>query len=59
MTKPTIVFFGYDTVPKPTPKVFLRTLLYSTATRGQVIEGMRVIVRYEGGERVFSFWGLW
>jgi hypothetical protein len=57
MTKPTIVFFGYDTVPKLTPKVFLRTLLYSTATRGQVIEGMHAIVRYDGSERVFSFWG--
>lgn len=34
MTKPTIVFFGFDEVPKPTPKVFLRTMLYSTATRG-------------------------
>ena len=57
MTKPTIVFFGYDTVPKPTPKVFLRTLLYSTATRGQVVEGMYAIVRHGDAERVFSFWG--
>ncbi|AZI37884.1 hypothetical protein NT2_13_00750 [Caenibius tardaugens NBRC 16725] len=57
MTKPTIVFFGYDTVPKPTPKVFLRTLLYSTATRGQVVEGMYAVVRHCNAERVFSFWG--
>jgi hypothetical protein len=57
MTKPTIVFFGYDMVPKPTPKVVLRTLLYSTATRGQVIEGMFVKLRHSSGERVFSFWG--
>lgn len=57
MTKPTIVFFGFDTVPKPTPKVFLRTLLYSTATRGQVIEGMYVKVRHGEAERIFSFWG--
>lgn len=57
MTKPTIVFFGFDTAPQPTPKVFLRTLLYSTATRGQVIEGMYAVVRRDGGERVFSFWG--
>lgn len=57
MTKPTIVFFGYDAVPRPTPKVFLRTLLYSTANRGHVIEGMFVKVRREGYERVFSFWG--
>lgn len=57
MTKPTIVFFGYDTVPKPTPKVFLRTLLYSTARRGQVVEGMYAKVRHGQDERVFSFWG--
>lgn len=57
MTKPTIVFFGFDTVPKPTPKVFLRTLLYSTATRGQVVEGMYARVRRGEHERIFSFWG--
>ncbi|MBL7507898.1 hypothetical protein INQ20_26675, partial [Escherichia coli] len=39
MTMPTIVFFGHDIVPKPTPKIFLRTLLYSTAAQGQVVEG--------------------
>lgn len=57
MTKPTIVFFGFDTVPKVTPKVFLRTLLYSTATRGQVVEGMYVKLRHADDERIFSFWG--
>lgn len=57
MTKPTIVFFGFDEVPKPTPKVFLRTLLYSTATRGQVVEGMYAKVRRCNNERIFSFWG--
>lgn len=56
MTKPTIVFFGFDTVPKVTPKVFLRTLLYSTATRGQVVDGMYVRVRHADDERIFSFW---
>lgn len=55
MTKPTIAFFGYDIVPHVTPKVFLRTLLYSTAVREQFIEGMFVKVRHDGGERVFSF----
>ena len=57
MTKPTIVFFGYDLVPRVTPKVFLRTLLYSTASRGQVVEGMYAIVRHGSQQRVFSFWG--
>lgn len=57
MTRPTIVFLGFDTVPKATPKVFVRTLLYSTAARGQVIEGMYAKVRHGNDERIFSFWG--
>jgi len=57
MTKPTIVFFGYDLAPHATPKVFLRTLLYSTAIRGHVVEGMFAKVRHAGSEQVFSFWG--
>jgi hypothetical protein len=57
MTKPTIVFFGYDMVPRATPKVFLRTLLYSTATRGQVVEGMFAKVKHGDSIQVCSFWG--
>jgi len=57
MTKPTLVFFGYDMVPRATPKVFLRTLLYSTANRGHVVEGMFARVRHGDSEQVFSFWG--
>lgn len=57
MTNPTIVFFGYDMAPRATPKVFLRTLLYSTASRGQVVEGMFAKVRHRGGEQVFGLWG--
>jgi hypothetical protein len=57
MTKPTIVFFGYDMAPRATPKVFLRTLLYSTANRGQIVEGMFAKVRRGGGEQIFGFWG--
>lgn len=57
MTKPTIVFFGFDTVPKLTPKIFLRALLYSTSARGKIIEGMYVKVRHADMEQVFSFWG--
>lgn len=57
MTRPNIVFFGFDDVPKTTAKIFLRTLLYSTAARGQVIEGMFVKLLHEGSEQVFSFWG--
>jgi hypothetical protein len=55
MTPPTVVFFGYDPVPKITPKVFLRTLLYSTAAHGQIVEGMYTRLRRNGNEQLFSF----
>jgi len=57
MTQPTVVFFGFDTVPHVTAKVFLRTLLYSSAVRGQVVEGMYAVLRHEENVRTFSFWG--
>jgi hypothetical protein len=57
MTKPNIVFFGFDDAPKISAKVFLRTLLYSTAVKGQVVEGMFVKLHDVRGEQVFSFWG--
>ena len=57
MTTPTVIFFGFDQTPKTTPKVFLRTLLYSTSVRGQIVEGMYAKLHHDGAERVFSFWG--
>ncbi|HVZ17661.1 MAG TPA: hypothetical protein VG897_11120 [Terriglobales bacterium] len=57
MTKPALVFFGYDTVPKPIPKIFLRTLLYSTSARGKMIESMYAKLNRGSSEQVFSFWG--
>jgi hypothetical protein len=57
MTRPALVFFGFDPVPKHTAKIFLRTLLYSTAARGQVIEGMYAKLLREGTEQIFGFWG--
>jgi hypothetical protein len=57
MTTPTVVFFGYDHTPTPTAKVFIRTLLYSTAARGAVIEGMYARIKAVGSDSVFSFWG--
>lgn len=57
MTKPALVFFGYDAVPRSIPKIFLRTLLYSTAPQGKMIEGMYVKLRRGDVERTFGFWG--
>ena len=46
MTQPTIIHFGSDSSRSadepPTPKVYLRTLLFSTSKRGRVIESMYV-----------------
>jgi hypothetical protein len=55
MTQPTLLFFGPDGAGGP-PKVFLRTLLYSTAKRGQIIENM--FVRLRRGETVQNF-NIW
>lgn len=57
MTKPTVVFFGFDHTPNPTAKLFIRTLLFSTATRGCVIEGMYAKIYSGNDSRIFSFWG--
>lgn len=57
MTRPSVVFFGFDPVPKWTAKIFLRTLLYSTSVKGQVIESMHAKLSRDGIEESFSFWG--
>lgn len=57
MTKPNVVFFGYDLVPRTTPKIFLRTLLYSTSAQGLVIEAMYARLSNAKGTETFSFWG--
>lgn len=42
MTQPTVIFFGTDGPARsseiPPPKVFLRSLLYSTSKRGRIVE---------------------
>jgi hypothetical protein len=57
MTRPTVVFFGYDFQPKMTAKIFMRTLLYSTSVRGKVIEGMYAKLQHGDNEETFGFWG--
>jgi hypothetical protein len=55
MTRPTVTFFGPDGPPSQGSglKVFLRTLLYSTAKRAHIVEGMFVTLRR--GESVQTF----
>jgi len=57
MTRPNVIFFGFDSTPgKPDPKIFLRGLLYSTSKKGQLIENL--YVRLARGESIqnFSVW---
>ena len=58
MTKPAMVFFGFDDVPRTTAKIFLRTLLYSTAARGQVVEGMFAKLKHNAANRCSVFGGM-
>jgi|GEM_PF-319158 len=55
-TRPTVVYFGPDAGGDCPPKVFLRTLLYSTGQRGKVIEHMYARVSRRDNGQVFSIW---
>jgi len=60
MTQPTVIFFGPDTPRSrddmPLPKVFLRTLLFSTSKRGRVIESMHVSLARNETHQNFNIW---
>ncbi len=56
LTQPTMLFFGRD-FPHNTPKIWLRTLLFSTSARGQIIESLFLRVSHPiTGEHLFDFW---
>src|SRR5579859_2799779 len=55
MTRPTIICF----VPKnggDNPKIFLRTLLYSTSERGQYIQNMFIQLQKDEKTKNFNAW---
>lgn len=61
MTRPTLFYLGPDGASaeeqaRGGSKVFLRTLLYSTAKRGVVIENMYVTVRRGEARQNFNIW---
>jgi hypothetical protein len=58
MTRPTVIFFGPDGPPSQGAevKVFLRTLLYSTAKRAQLLESMYVTLRRGESVQTFNIW---
>lgn len=58
MTLPNVVYFGADGRDEPNIKVYLRALLYSTAKRGRIIEGMYVRVRRGETSQNFNIWVL-
>jgi len=60
MTQPTVIYFGPD-APRsandsPLPKVYLRTLLFSTSKRGRVIECMYVALSRNETHQNFNIW---
>lgn len=55
-TKPAVIYFGHDSAGFGPPKVFLRTLLYSTAKRGRVIESMYATLKRGDVRQSFHTW---
>jgi hypothetical protein len=60
MTQPTVIYFGPD-APRadesfPPPKIFLRTLLFSTSKRGRVIESMHIALSRNETHQNFNIW---
>ena len=60
MTQPTQIYFGPDqpnlNEDSPCPKIYLRTLLFSTSKRGRVIENMYVAVTRDETRQNFNIW---
>ena len=60
MTQPTVIYFGPDTSHAlddvPLPKVYLRTLLFSTSKRGRVIESVHVALSRNETHQNFNVW---
>lgn len=60
MTQPTVTFFGPDTPrnrSEPSlPKVYLRTLPFSTSKKGRVIESMHAALSRNETHQNFNIW---
>lgn len=60
MTQPTVIFFGLESPRSKEevllPKIFLRTLLFSTSRRGRVIECMHVALSRNEILQNFNIW---
>jgi hypothetical protein len=57
MTQPTVIFFGPDGHSKrDSQKIFLRTLVFSTAKRNHIIESMFVRLQHGKFTQDFNIW---
>jgi hypothetical protein len=56
MTRPTLIFIAREQ-NDGRYKIFMRTHLFSTSPRGQVVENMYVRLHNSGGSHIFDFWG--
>jgi hypothetical protein len=58
MTQPTVVFFGPDgsAFDGEKNKIYLRTLLYSTAKRGNVLESLHISLHRNESKQNFNIW---
>jgi hypothetical protein len=60
MTQPTVIYFGPDSSRSPgeiaLPKIYLRTLLFSTSKRGRVVESMHVALARNETHQNFNIW---
>lgn len=60
MTQPTVIYFGADAPrtldDRPSPKVYLRTLLFATSRRGRVVESLHVALSHNEARHNFNIW---
>ena len=56
MTQPTVIFIGNDGNETRSPKIYLRTLLYSTSKKGQIVENFYVKMRRGESVQNFNVW---
>ncbi|RPD39455.1 hypothetical protein [Chitinophaga barathri] len=56
MTRPSVIFFGPDGPGEVNKKVFIRTLLYSTADKGIYVQNMFIRLRRGESHQNFNVW---
>jgi hypothetical protein len=56
MSQPTLICLKRE-MPAVRPKIFLRTLLFTTGSKGIVVENMYLRVHQPMGTFLFDFWG--